>query len=247
MKLFAKVRILVKLVFFSLGYSIERLKNGEKDFDKTFGKNENLDLQVLLGERDHPVIFDIGANTGQSIDRFRSLFPNAEIYSFEPDKVTFETLRKNHIGNGLYAFEIAFGDKPGKGKLYLNTSRDMNSFLKSENPQWGQAEGECEVTVSTVDTFCLENEIKHIDLLKTDTQGFELQVLKGSSRMMREKRIDFVTMEVIFSDMYEGISPFDEVYRFMLNNGFRLVSFYEFYHRNQLADWTDALFSRVDS
>ena len=247
MKLFKKVKLLLTQVIFLLGYRIERLKNGERDFDRTFGKNENLDLSVLLRERNHPIIFDIGANTGQSIDRFRSLFPDAKIYSFEPDKVTFETLRENHSGDGLYSFEIALGDKLGKANLYLNSSKDMNSLLRSENPQWGQNEGECEVVVSTVDKFCLENEIKYIDLLKTDTQGFELQVLKGCSRMMREKRINLVTMEVIFSNMHEGISPFDEVYRFMLDNGFRLVSFYEFYHLNQLANWADALFSRVDS
>ena len=82
--------------------------------------------------------------------------------------------------------------------------------------------------------------------MKTDTQGFELQVLKGSSKMIAEKRIKLVAMEVIFSNMYEDIAPFDEVYRFMLDNGFRLVSFYKFYFYEQLADWSDALFLRVD-
>jgi FkbM family methyltransferase len=241
------VKPLVNKVFHLLGYSIGRLKNGEKDFDRSFGKDEDLDLQVLLRRVSKPTIFDIGANTGQSIDRFRLLFLDSIIYSFEPDKVTFQTLRENHSGDGQYVFEIALGDKPGKAELYLNTSKNMNSLLKSENPQWGRRDGEYEVTVSTVDKFCDENEIMHIDLLKTDTQGFELQVLQGCSRMMREKRIDFVTMEVIFSSMYEGISPFDEVYRLMLDNGFRLVSFYQFYHLDQLANWSDALFSRVDS
>jgi FkbM family methyltransferase len=237
---------LIHRVFHRLGYSIERLKNGEKDFDRSFGKNEDLDLQVLLRRVNKPIIFDVGANTGQSIDRFRLLFLESTIYSFEPDHVSFLALQEIHFGDGLYSFEIALADKPGIAKLYLNTSKNMNSLLKSENPQWGRRDGEHEVTVSTIDKFCEENEIMHIDLLKTDTQGFELQVLLGSSRMMREKRIDFVTMEVIFSKMYEGISPFDQVYRLMLDNGFRLVSFYQFYHLDQLANWSDALFSRVD-
>ena len=241
-----KIRSFAKRIFHFLGYSIERLENGEKNFDKAFGESEDLDLQVLLRKENSPIIFDVGANTGQSIDRFRSIFPDSKIYSFEPDKVSFKTLRENHSGDGLHAYEIALGDKPGTAKLYLNTSKDMNSLLKSENPQWGQRDGEDEVSVSTVDKFCEENEVMHIDLLKTDTQGFELQVLKGCSRMMSEKRIDLVAMEVIFSNMYEGISPFDEVYRFMLDNGFRLVSFYKFYHRNQQANWSDALFARVE-
>lgn len=241
------VKRLVNKIFHRLGFSIGRLKNGEMDFDRSFGKDEDLDLRVLLRRARKPIIFDIGANTGQSIDRFRSLFFDSIIYSFEPDKVTFQTLQKNHSSDGLHLFEIALGNKPGKAKLYLNTSKDMNSLLKSDIPQWGQRDGNYEVTVSTVDKFCEENEIMHIDLLKTDTQGFELQVLQGCSRMMREKRINFVTMEVIFSNMYEEIAPFDQVYRLMLDNGFRLVSFYQFYHLDQLANWSDALFARVDS
>jgi FkbM family methyltransferase len=241
------VKRLIHKIFYLLGYSIGRLKNGEKDFDSSFGKNEDSDLQVLLRRVSKPIIFDIGANTGQSIDRFRSLFLDSVIYSFEPDKFTFQTLRENYSGDGIHVFEIALGDKPGKAQLYLNTSKNMNSLLKSDTPQWGRRDGEHEVTVSTVDKFCEENEILHIDLLKTDTQGFELQVLQGCSRMMREKRINFVTMEVIFSSMYEGIAPFDEVYRLMLDNGFRLVSFYQFYHLDELANWSDALFSRVES
>ena len=63
--------------------------------------------------------------------------------------------------------------------------------------------------------------------------------------MMQEKRIELVTMEVIFSKMYEDIAPWDEVYRFMLDNGFQLVSFYKFYFHDKSADWADALFSRV--
>ena len=241
-----KMKNLARGILHSLGYSIERLENGEKNFDKTFGESEDLDLQVLLRREKQPIIFDVGANTGQSIDRFRSLFPESKIYSFEPDKVSFKLLRENYSSDGLHAFEIALGDEPGTAKLYLNTSKDMNSLLRSENPHWGHRDGEDEVTVSTVDKFCEENGVTHINLLKTDTQGFELQVLMGCSRMLSEKRIDLVTMEVIFSNMYEGISPFDEVYRFMLDNGFQLVSFYKFYHLNQRANWSDALFARVD-
>jgi FkbM family methyltransferase len=236
----------IRNIFHKLGFHIERLKNGEKDFDRSLGGDEDKDIQILLRNINKPVIFDIGANTGQSITRFKSLFLDPVIYSFEPDKVALQGLRRNHPDNVMNSYELALGDNPGKSLLYLNTSKDMNSLLKSNNPRWGENDGESEITVTTVDKFCEEYKIHQIDLLKTDTQGFELQVLKGSSRMMAEKRIKLVAMEVIFSDMYEDIAPFDEVYRFMLENGFRLVSFYKFHFYEQLADWSDALFLRVD-
>ena len=37
----------------------------------------------------NPIIFDVGANKGQSIERFKKIFPNAEIHSFEPNKDEF--------------------------------------------------------------------------------------------------------------------------------------------------------------
>ena len=63
-----KIRSFAKRIFHFLGYSIERLENGEKNFDKAFGESEDLDLQVLLRKENSPIIFDVGANTGQSID-----------------------------------------------------------------------------------------------------------------------------------------------------------------------------------
>ena len=99
-----KMKNLGRGILRSLGYSIERLENGEKNFDKTFGESEDLDLQVLLRREKQPIIFDVGANTGQSIDRFRSLFPESKIYSFEPDKVSFKLLRENYSSDGLHRY-----------------------------------------------------------------------------------------------------------------------------------------------
>lgn len=94
------IKALIKYFFFILGYRLERLKNGERDYDKTFGRDENLDLQVLLRGKNEPKIFDIGAHNGQSIDRFRALFPDSEIYSFEPDEISFLGLRENYLRKG---------------------------------------------------------------------------------------------------------------------------------------------------
>ena len=40
--------ILRKILYF-FGYRVEKLKDGERDFERWFGKNEDMDLQVLLG------------------------------------------------------------------------------------------------------------------------------------------------------------------------------------------------------
>jgi hypothetical protein len=79
-------------------------------------------------------------------------------------------------------------------------------------------------------------------LLKIDTQGFELEVLKGSIEMLSKNAIGLVYLEIIFSEMYSNLPSLDEIYRYMMQNGFKLVAFYDFYSNNKTADWCDALF-----
>jgi hypothetical protein len=93
-----------------------------------------------------------------------------------------------------------------------------------------------------VDRFLAEHDTPSVDILKSDTQGYDLQVFKGAEEAMRENRIGLIYTELIFSDMYSGIPPFDEVYRHLVDRGFRLVSIYHFEHQNDLAGWADALF-----
>jgi hypothetical protein len=97
------------------------------------------------------------------------------------------------------------------------------------------------VPVDTIDHFCDEHAIEHIDLLKSDTQGYECQVFQGAERMLSEGRIDLVYFEVIFSDQYRG-RPFGDACNLLLRHGYRLVSFYEMFRQNGLLSWTDALF-----
>jgi hypothetical protein len=100
------------------------------------------------------------------------------------------------------------------------------------------------VPVCTMDVFCDENEIEHIDLLKSDTQGFDLEVLRGGERMFAEKRVKLVYLEVTFAPLYEHLPRFDQLYGFLADRGFDLIGLYDFHYRNDKLGWADALFAR---
>ena len=79
---------LVKKIFFFCGFIIKRThknqafpSNFDEIYNKIFSKNKKI------------VIFDIGANKGQSIERFKKIFPNCIIHAFEPIKYEFESLK----------------------------------------------------------------------------------------------------------------------------------------------------------
>lgn len=64
----------------------------------------------------------------------------------------------------------------------------------------------------------------------------------STQRMIEQRAVHFIYTEITFSDMYRGLPRFDEIYAFLADRGFALVSFYDFYYQHDRAGWTDALF-----
>ena len=210
-------------------------------FSRT-GRNPLADVRLFL-QRDDPLIFDVGANVGQSVAEFKEAFPNSTIHSFEPSPHTFETLRARAARySAVHLHNFALGSTTTRMTFKENDRSTMSSFLPMGQYGWGTIARETTVDVNTVDEFCRRHGIGHIDLLKSDTQGFDFEVFKGAEHAFRSNMISLIYFEVIFSDMYEGLPAFGDVYNFLVDRSFRLVSFYESHYQDDLASWTDALF-----
>jgi FkbM family methyltransferase len=149
---------------------------------------------------------------------------------------------KKEIYQSVNVFNLALGARNTEIDFYLNSSNVMNSFLDTNSPRWGTNQGKRIIRTQTLDSFCEENSVNHINLLKIDTQGFELEILKGSRQMLKSNRVALVYLEIIFSDMYSNLPTLEEIYKFMTQSGFKLVAFYDFYTYKKTADWCDALF-----
>lgn len=205
------------------------------------------DFQFFLPDTRHPVIFDIGANKGQSINSFRKQFSDSIIYSFEPGTKAFNALSQNFKGKkDIYLNNIALGSKIETKTLKENTISEMSSLLDIGQDGWGEIKQNPSVKVVTIDQFCQDNKIANIDVLKCDTQGYELEVFKGAIEMMKMNKIPLIYFEFIFSDMYKGLPSFADVYQFLTDNNFRLVKTYKEFYQNNLISWTDMLFINID-
>ena len=97
--------IIQKIINF-FGYKVTRIKT----VDYT-----NLDhLTKFLTDTEKPIIFDVGANKGQSIIRYKKLFQSPIIHSFEPNIDEVNILKqKYHNDKDLYLNNVAVGDKKG--------------------------------------------------------------------------------------------------------------------------------------
>src|SRR5665213_4316944 len=219
-------------------------------FVKEYGSDpvgDIVKLTKLEGRADHPVIFDVGANVGKLVQRFHESFTGASIHAFEPSGDTFNrlTAATAHIPNLTLNF-CAMGSAAGELVLLENEHSDMSSLLPPDKHCWGEIKSQTKVAVRTIDEYCSEKGIDRIDVLKIDTQGYDLEVIRGAERMIREGRVRTLYMEIILSEMYKGIPRLDEVYSHLHTRGFRLVTFYQFSYQDNRASGTDALFTYRD-
>jgi hypothetical protein len=81
--------------------------------------------------------------------------------------------------------------------------------------------------VDTLDDFARSHGVQQIDLLKTDTEGFDLEVLHGAQAMLSAGAIRFVLSEVTFDAMDSYHTSFTKVFEYLAAHGFRFVDIYD--------------------
>ena len=195
------------------------------------------EIHLSLNNKQNNVIFDVGASTGQSIDRFKNLFPDSFIHSFEPIKEDFEILKKKYENDKTIKLnDLALGEKKDTKKLYITAKSDCSSFnkvnmdsnwlkirsgkLKISPQQFTVKTQDTEVT--TIDEYVKLHNINKIDLLKIDTQGTEDKVLEGAQDCLKKNMIRNIETEICFSDQYERRLSFYEIEKYLHINNYRL-------------------------
>ncbi|MGD9632745.1 MAG: FkbM family methyltransferase [Pirellulales bacterium] len=230
----------INRVLRKFGYKISRFEPGRDSLG---------DIQYFLEGEARPTIFDVGANKGQSVDRFKAAFPASIIHSFEPSPSTYAILTKHCQGLAdVQAWNYGVGSQPGTLPLLENTDGEMTSFLEPGEfaLEKGHVMQTTNVEVVTLDDFAAKHGIEFVHLLKVDTQGFEFEVFKGAQRLMRENKIALLYFEFNFTDMYKGQPALHTVFDFLSAHNFMLVTFYRQFYQKRLLSWTDLLFVNRD-
>jgi FkbM family methyltransferase len=184
------------------------------------------DIERLLKPRQGvPTLFDVGANIGQTALRFRKAAKHAIIHSFEPIAETYDKLMEKVRGDSrIYPHQLALGDITGKAAMEILESSEWNRVVGDGFPQDGRTQS---VSMKRLDTFCQENSIPFIDLLKTDCEGFDHEVLKGAGSMLRDGDIGAVLCEVNLRRDGKH-SDFFAIHEFLSSNGYYSFAFYDY-------------------
>ncbi len=232
-----KMKNIIRRFARKIGFDIIRTNAVSK-----MGVNPYLDMAKFVDSKE-PILFDVGANQGQTIFKYLEVFSNSNIYSFEPSPKAFEILRDNtrNIEN-VSIWNYGVGSKTDSLLLNENEYSVMSSFLELGDQGWGEIKKKTIVDLIALDDFLDQHNISKVDVLKLDTQGFELEIFKGLKKSMSEGKIGLLFFEVTFINMYVGLPSFTELYEFCIDNGFELVSIYPIHYRQSIAGWTDVLF-----
>lgn len=199
------------------------------------GVNWLLDVSRLRALPDDPVVFDVGANIGQTVLELKRWLPRSSIIAFEPFSKPFETLRSVAVRvGGVLPVRLALGSKQASVQIPPRKESVLNSLV-------ARADGECEgapeeIHVDTVDNYCERERLTSIDILKTDTEGFDLEVLKGAAGMLRSGRIMFVYSEVTFCSRNRQNTPFPAIHSYLSELGYELLGLYETYSLHHFAE-----------
>lgn len=185
--------------------------SGEIYFINTF-------LHTIIKSKE-PVFYDVGGNKGDYSLMLNKSFPNSKITTFEPNPNTYKLLQTN-IGNKSNLINKGVGEKEGKLELFFDTN-DKTSVQASSNPEiLKQIARTSKIESVNIDVITLDQFVKetHIDLLKIDVEGFELEVLIGAKNLLKENRIKIIQFEFnevniiqrrFLKDFYEVLPTFD--------------------------------------
>jgi FkbM family methyltransferase len=223
------VNLFKQIIIKSTGYWLYKIN------DLPVGADLFVDIQHKIKYSSLNLMFDVGANIGQTWNWFRHHQPKTKIYSFEPVQSTFEQLQKRVAGDSNCVIEKkALGDEPGEKRIRLFES-DMavlNSLREDVMNNSAHAQEEL-ITVDTLDNYCNTNQITKIDLLKIDTEGFELNVLKGAKEMMKQGKISFIYCETGFQKQNTRNTYFAELTEFLAAQHYYFYGLYQVEHH----DW----------
>lgn len=178
------------------------------------------------------VIFDVGSrDLGQSIE-FNSVYPNAEIYAFEPNPAQYDICVQNAIPyNNIHVTQKAVSDVNGVVDFFVTHGNvGASSMLLPIDVPFGTTNDFTKISVQSVrlDEWMLENNVGVVDILWMDAQGIELKALRSMGEHL--KQVKFLHCEAAERPYYEGHLLKPELDEFLVSMGFDLIFNNEAYH-----------------
>lgn len=210
-------------------------------------------VKSVLAKRPQGCVIDVGANEG-NFSSFVRRSSDLPIFAYEPHPETYRRVKLVAERQGFTVANLALGDEAGAARLF-------------DRSEWGCSTGQAtlhadvitqlhhgeaasfEVRVDTLDNIDARSSFPSVALLKIDTEGHELAVLRGGRKLLRSGRVqtilfEFNSMNLIsrttLRDFYDALPGYD-LYRVLPA---ALLPLGEYDHHNEVFDYQNIVAHR---
>lgn len=161
-------------------------------------------------------VFDVGSNVGSTAEYFaKKIAPSGVLHCFEPGSYAYRKLQErmtSTAGPAVRLSNIAVGDKnvTTEFHIYPESHSSWSSVGRRPLENYGIRITPVEVLsvpMITLDAYSSDNSVGHIDLLKLDLEGCELQALRGTKELLLQGRVAICLMEFGQTTFDQGNSP----------------------------------------
>ena len=188
------------------------------------------------------LFIDIGAHKGESIELFSKNFFIKKIISFESSSVNFNFLKneieknkKKYVNTEIILENIALGAEnklidfyqfdesssstfklvDTQSNYYKRKFRLLNFFGNKKIYQ------KYKLKIHRLKDYIEKNEIKKIDFIKIDTEGYEFEILLGLENKI--KLVDVIMFEHHYDNMIKKGYMFYDINRLLIKKGFKKI------------------------
>ena len=177
-------------------------------------------------------LIDVGSHKGEYISSIKKNFHIDKIYGFEPNDEIFNNLKKNFSSNKIQLYNYGISNE--KGEVFLNKNIESSSSSINElniNSKYYKKKffllnflklkdvtTKSKIQVMRLDEFMNKNNIKKLDLLKIDTEGFEYNAIKSIGSRIYD--IKLIHIEHHFDDMIIKNYTLSDIHAYLKNKGF---------------------------
>ena len=185
-----------------------------------------------------PVIFDVGANKGEWSLLMSQLFPQAQLYLFEPQPRCRLAIVNKQLNN-MELIPYAASSTVRKAQIYTTPATSGIASLHPRQDTYFEQYDfvTMDIQTTTIDNVIRDRQLDRVDFLKMDIEGHELDALKGAEQSLKSKKIKALSFEfgsgninsrTFFRDFWDLLHPLNyKIYRLLPSS--RLMSIEEYY------------------
>lgn len=189
--------------------------------------------------RTSPIIFDVGANTGEWSVSLHKLFPQSQMFLFEPQPACQKIISGKNIPNSILISNAVSSIAGQAVRLFSSADDAEIASLHQRRDSYFSDKSftSIEVATVTIDDVISEHKIACVDFMKMDVEGHELDVLKGAMRSLEGRIIKALSFEfgsgninsrTFFHDFWDLLTPLGyRIYRILPSS--RLMPIKEYY------------------